>query len=107
MIKVGYKYSINFVKETSNGNSMFSVGHKLKNGTMSYWTFFTNEKTVGLYDKCKVKILSITSIDEGEYKGKPQKSMSGSVELDGSDVDNSLKQMQGDNIVVGPDDLPF
>lgn len=110
MIKTNFKYTCFSPKKTKSNKPMFSLmdyDKNKQNESKKYCTVFV-VNDVELYDRCKVIIKEIQSISLGEYQGKLQVSMFAVVELDGSDVDNSLKQMAGNvNVVDSNSDLPF
>ena len=109
MIKTNFKYTCFSPKKTKSNKPMFSLMDYDKskpNESKKYCTVFV-VNDVELYDRCKIIIKEIQSISLGEYMGKLQVSMFAVIELDNTDVDNSLKNMAGSTTVVNDDSLPF
>ena len=109
MIKTGFKYTCFTPKKTKSDKTYFSIQdfNKEKPTEKNYATVFCDNE-VELYDRCKAVIVEIKSVGISQYNGKQQTSIFATVQLDGSEVDNHLKEMSGNKIVeIDNDSLPF
>jgi len=107
MIRLEHNYTAFNPKKTKTGKTMFSMmDYDSKNPQAKRYVTVFCDNDIEIYDRQKIKIITITGISLGEYNGKQQVSMFAKVEVEG--VEKQLEQMVGEvQAEISPDDLPF
>jgi len=108
MIKVGFGYMIFSPKPTTKGTMFRLMDSDKKSNTKNYVTVFTDQK-LDLYDRQKVTIKSIESVNIGEYNNKVQVSMNATVSVGGSaeEIKKEFGITKENEIDIQSDDLPL
>lgn len=117
-LKAGYKYYANFVRYIHDKYTSFSVGIKQQDGSYQNYGFFCFEVYDWLKDGTPFVLDEIISVEQREYKGKPQFQITARISPKYEDenlnyADNLVDELEEDyntnepTLDISADDLPF